>query len=247
MKLMRGNSHKILAVAAVLVLSVGLVGCEKKTPTTTTLSGTGSQTATSGSVGTGSTLGGEVSGGSTGSTVELPVAATELDATFKKNYQDALASANGSLKNQAKFCTVLIEFREPSQVHKADQSFFFYSDDEKLKDWYWIVQFDQLNKKMRRLFAARKDYSDEVQCSASSTEPVSYTQSLTTFYASSTMQSLDLSQLAKFVFSYVDGSWKVSVLNKEGMTIYSEQISGSTTATTSATPTATTTGTARSI
>lgn len=231
-----------------MVLSVGLAGCEKKTSTTgTTSSGATSKTATSSGVGSGSTLEGEVSTGeSSESTLDLPVTTAELDTVFKENYQDALVSANGSLKNQAKFCTVRIEFREPTQIHKADQTFFFYSDDEKLKDWYWVVQFDQLAKKMRRLFAARRDYADDVQCSdASVGEPPSYSQSLTTFYASNSMQALDLSQLAKFIFTYVDGSWKVSVLNKEGMVIYSEQISTSTKA--AATATATVSATAQSI
>jgi len=208
-------------------MAVMLSGCTPKPQTTTTPTGTtpgtvGSTVPATSDLGTGTT--------------QTGVDQAQLEETFKKNYETAKQIAASPLKNQAQFCSALIEFGSEN-IAQADQYFFFTSPEEKLKDWYWVVYFDQVRNLRKRLFVVRKDYEGEVACITTKQLPqTTYFSAYTTFLAAGTAGQ-NASLAIRTTIALKERSWKIQMIDSSGQVLSSQEVDASSSTATTTTPT----------
>ena len=167
------KAREVLVVFLVLSVSLIFSGCQKKPPqSTTSLSADNGLSEAIDQDDTGETIS-DLQGGvqiespqDSGGQAKLEVEA--LASQYEENLNSATQIANSTLQNTASFCSAIIEFPGSDTIANAKQTFFFTSSQEYLKDWYWVVEFDELEGKLkggkkRELFAARRGF-DEVKC-----------------------------------------------------------------------------------
>jgi hypothetical protein len=232
--------HKLL-VLSLVACSFILFGCQKKS--TVSVSSTGAdqipQSAAEGSAvpaATGSQVIGSATQSATGvSGFNLDYDDTAVGSAFTENYQEALADANGTLKNQAKFCNIIAEFAPSEKPSSAKLNFFFSADAQ--KDWYWLGQKDQLENQKKRMFAAKRDYK-EITCSSLTVDQlaVTYAKAYEAVIKSGKI-SLSSSDVAKIKIYLDDKLWRVDIW-KNDSTIVTQTVSTTLSASTEATASA---------
>ncbi|MCX6809798.1 MAG: hypothetical protein NTZ65_03580 [Candidatus Berkelbacteria bacterium] len=239
-----GKFNKLIILALITSTGLFLVGCTPKSTSTTGNVAVSevsppadiSQSATSGTSSVAPTGGtGNVA---TGPTMKISDA-SQISVNFQKNYQVALQDANTSLQNKAKYCGVITEYVGPFVTTYPKESFFFYAD-ELSKDYYWVVSFDALkNNQKQRLFAARRDYKDQIKCMTTPpAQPSDFVASYQALLDSGKTNSLTATQVGRTTIATWDTKWLVTMAGFEGQNMLSEQTestSASTTASTSAT------------
>ena len=225
---------KTSSILVALFLSLALSGCEKKTDITVSPAATpppalSSITPASNSLAT-----------ATAQSAPQLNNTDQIETTYQKNYQIALADANQSLQNKAKFCAVQIKYPGSQITNNGEESFFFYAD-ELSKDYYWVVVFDGMqNNKKKRLFAARRDLADEIKCITSpTTTPPSFIKAYQNLLASGKISSLDASSVALTTISLQDTTFRINIIGYDGQMIQSENASPTTTSTSVSTQTPT--------
>ena len=140
----------------------------------------------------------------------------QLKIAYDNNYKAASQNANGSLQNTAKFCAVVIEF-PVGQISKATQSFYFDSTNSALKDWFWVVEFNQLENKRLELFAAKRDYKDLV-CTTfeNGTPTLSFSEAYGSVQSSGALAAELTDSAVKTKIILSDKAWKFEVWGKDG-------------------------------
>jgi len=205
-----------LVLAFSILTAIALSGCTPKPQTTTPTGQTGTTPGATGATGSATAQLG------TGTT-QTAADQSQLEETFKKNYETAKQIANSPLKNQAQFCSALIEFGSEN-IAQANQYFFFTSPEEKLKDWYWIVYFDQIRGERKRFFAVRKDYEGEIACITTKQLPTTtYFSAYTTFLAAGTTGQ-NASLAVRTTIGLQESSWKIDLVDSGGQIIASQQV-----------------------
>jgi hypothetical protein len=225
---------KTFFILAAMSLALALSGCEKKTDATVSAIATAPPALSS------ITPTSDSSATATAQSAPQVNGADQIEATYQKNYQTALADANQSLQNKAKFCAAQIKYPGSQITNNGEESFFFYAD-ELSKDYYWVVVFDGMqNNKKKRLFAARRDLTDEIKCMTNPTAtPPSFIQAYQNLLASGKISSLDASSVALTTIGLQDTTFRIDIIGYDGQTIQSESVSpaAGSTATNTQTPT----------
>lgn len=204
----------------ITILSIALTGCESKDSGTATLSGT---TATA-------VVGGTVTGEAQTAVSQAavpdvpPGMFTQYDSVFLNNYSQALAQANALLEQKAKFCGIVAEVSGKKAVETSKQTFYFYSDNAKMKDWYVAESFDGLLKKNVRLFVAKSDVQ-ELICTLTPTEtPLSFTDFLETFLNDPKSSAITESSIGKTVIYTQKKGYKLELFATDGQSLYSSAL-----------------------
>ena len=211
------NYKKVLLFFALAFI---LTGCATPKTTSNTdnadISATGSATATA-------------------TTPQIDTAS--FDADYQKNYTQALTSVNTYFQNQAKFCSVIVDFPQ-SSIQFANQYFFFSASNDQVKDWYGVVEIDPLTKTAKRQLAAKKDYADAIQCeTVASTTPPNFSEAYVSFIGAYPIASGD--SVAKTQMALIDNIWRITAWDSNGGVIATQEVSTTAVATTSVTATAT--------
>jgi len=235
---------KVFLFSLLVVLSGFLFGCERKTSTT----GTGTPTGSSGPA-TGLTsplVDVSATPESNFSDTTAPTANTNLDteslkSTFAQNLTDTTTKVQKALKNTATFCTVLIEMPNTYSLAQAPQGFFFTTTNEGLKDWYWVVTIDPVEKKEKHSLAAKSSYKDELECTRLKIDEIKVSFDEAYQRAGETGALSSAGDTLKTKITLKDHSWKISQYDVEGK-FSSKEVDAtnayvSSAATTSATPT----------
>jgi hypothetical protein len=211
---------KKYAIISLLVIPLLLSGCSVQRKTTDT-------TATATATGTSSTDTNPAIGAQASETAETDSAAIETQ--YQTNFTTATTDANQILQNKAKFCSVMVKFSD-SKVTAAGDQFFFFSSDELLTDYYWVVEFDGLNSnKKKRYFAARRDFKDEITCVATQPKtPPSYTNAFTSYLAQYTIPDTT----ANLQIALQDATWDILARDTTGTTTSNGQVPVATATTT---------------
>ena len=226
---------KKIFIFLLIVLGVGvLTGCTKKTTTPATTK----KTTTSPAADTADVAAKSPTAAATQSASTYQIDTTSIDTTYQKNYTQALTSVNSFLSNQAKFCSVVVEFPQTS-IQFADQYFYFTSSGTQINDWYGVAQIDPLQKVVRRMLVARKDVENDIKCS-SATKPPSFASAYQTF-AQNFPQITTSATAGKTRLALTGETWTATTWDTSGGVIATYQVP--TTAATSQT----TTGSAASL
>jgi hypothetical protein len=228
---------KIVFIVLVLVVGFGLLGCTKKTTTVTPVAT--DQTAQTGGTGAGAepaansnavapaTSGSQTASGEAAQSPAASGASTtsQIETYLRQNFEIAGQVSASPLKNQAEFCTVKIEFTSNDLIAKADQYFFFTSPADKMKDWYWIVEFDQLKGKRRRYLAPKKDYENEITCRANHDLPaLGFATAYNTYLSANQGSYVGSSTAVNNVITLDISSWRIELYDAGGQMISSQQI-----------------------
>jgi hypothetical protein len=140
----------------------------------------------------------------------------QLKIVYDANFKAASQNANSSLQNTAKFCTAIIEF-PVGQISKATESFFFDSTNSALKDWYWVVQYNQLENKRLELFAAKRDFKDLVCTTFEGGIPnLSFSEAYQSVQGSGALAAELTDSAVKTKIILSDKAWKFEVWGKDG-------------------------------
>lgn len=217
-------------------LAISLTGCsfQKKSDITTSNANSNqiSQEAAGASAvpeatGSGTSTTGALVQDSAGSVLDLNFDSDTIDDTFNQSYQEAYSDANSTLKGQAKFCNVMVEMSPTQNPATAKLNFFFTTDSQ--KDWYWLNQKDLLENIKKRMFAAKRDFS-EISCVSTTVNSISvnYADALKEAVDSGGA-SLNSTDIAKIKI-YLEGTnWKIDGW-KNDSTIASQSVPFSSTA-----------------
>lgn len=214
---------KLLVLFSVIVLSFFLFGCERKTTSKTTSTATGTDPI-AGIVSP--TAGDSVTASSNSSDLSpivsaTPAANTSIDteslrATYTQNLTDATTKVQKALKNTATFCTVLIEMPSSYTLAQAPQSFFFTTTNEGLKDWYWVVTIDPIEKKEIHTLIAKSSYKDELECTRLKIDEVKISFDEAYQRAGETGALSSAGDVSKTKITLRDHTWKISQFDNEG-------------------------------
>lgn len=166
---------KKYAIISFLIIPLLLSGCSVQRKTAST-------TATATATGTSATDTNPAAGAQATETTGTDSVAIETQ--YQTNFTTATTDANQILQNKSKFCSIMVKFSD-TKVTAAGDQFFFFSSDELLTDYYWVVEFDGLNSnKKKRYFAARRDFKDEITCVTTQPKtPPSYADAFTSYLA----------------------------------------------------------------
>ena len=221
---------KITIIFSVLLLASSFYGCQKKS--TSSLTGTGTDpmpSTVSGANSTTSVTASTTTVASSSATTDSSqprsyqqidsyvVEQTQVDTTFRQNYQTALADAQRALKGGAKYCGSIVKFYGAQLTSQNDQSFVFYNDDFS-KDYYWIVDLNgyQDNAKLRS-FTARRDIATSIKClTAPPADPPTFASYYLRFSATDKFKMIDPGIIAQTTLSTMDTSWSVVVTDNAG-------------------------------
>ena len=226
---------KIFVITSAVVLALILTGCTKKTTTTSTTAPDSTGTSAEPSS----------AGVATTSTADASAAAAisaqqkAVETALAANFELARQLSASPLSNQGQFCAMTADFASTDMLLKANQAFFFTSAADKMKDWYFVVYFDQLKGKRYRSFAAKKDYAD-VQCNSSHALPAtSFFAAYLAYFSANQGSLINSSASAQTVLTLQAQMWKVNVYDSSGQVIATEQIDASGGATSAAAESAT--------
>lgn len=141
---------------------------------------------------------------------------------YSQDYQEALADANVTMKNQASFCNNFVEFSPNQSLDTANFKFFFESPSQ--SQWYWLGQKDNQEGKKRRMFAAKRDFSDVICTTAISPDKVvnNYADAYTSAVESGKIVAS--SDILKVTMTFEGDNWKITML-KSDLTTTSATIS----------------------
>jgi len=223
---------KILTVILFSIAVFTLAGCTKKSTTTSTkspssssdqvitltptnLEDTSNQNATE-------PTGNEVPLGSTtptataAATGSSKATATAASQILSENYTKAAQNAQLALKGKATFCTVFIEFSPLEGIAMADQSYFFTGVEENLKDWYWVVKFNALEKKQQVFLAAKSGFEDEITCTSFKDGKVKLGFEAAFQRAEDSGSITSGSNIAQYKISLKERSWQIEAISIDG-------------------------------
>lgn len=210
---------KVFLFSLIIVLSGLLFGCERKTST----GGTGSPTGSSGSATdlTSPLVEETVTSESdfpdtTGPTADTSIDTESLKSTFAQNLTDTTTKVQKALKNTASFCTVLIEMPNTYSLAQAPQAFFFTTTNEGLKDWYWVVTIDPVEKKEKHSLVAKSSYKDEIECTRLKIDEIKVSFDEAYQRAGETGALSTAGDTLKTKITLKDHSWKISQYDVEG-------------------------------
>lgn len=207
--------RKTYFILILIAGSVILTGCATKNPAATT------NTAASPSTDT-ADVSAKTSQTAAAQTSNVPqIDVQSIDSTYQSNYTQALASVNTFLQNQAKLCSVAIEFPQAA-VQLADQYFYFDSTGTQIKDWYGVAQVDPLQKVVRRMLVARKDVTSDIKCTTVTTPP-SFASAYQTF-VQNFPQIATAANAGKTRMTLMDNVWNATTWDTSGGVIATYQI-----------------------
>lgn len=211
---------RIFLFSLLVIISGFLFGCERKAPANNakipseTL-GTSSDTT---SPITDSTNISQESDSSTNSNTvpntEIP--AESLKSSFAQNFNNTTTKVQKALKNTATFCTVLIEMPNAYSLSQASQAFFFTTTNEGLKDWYWVVTIDPVEKRERHSLAAKSSYKDELECTRLKIDEIKISFDEAYQRAGETGALSSAGDTTKTKITLKDHSWKISQYDIQG-------------------------------
>lgn len=205
---------------AVVVLPVFLFGCERKTTGSTTTSNNATVSPSTG-LASPTTDDSATDGTSFATSTATPAASTGTDTdslktTYAKNLTDATTKVQKALKNTATFCTSLIEVPNGFSLGQASQQFFFTTTNEGLKDWYWVVTIDPLEKKEKHSLAAKSSYKDELECTRLKIDELKVSFDEAYQRAGETGSLSSGGDTLKTKITLKDHTWKISQFDSEG-------------------------------
>lgn len=215
---------KVIFLSSVLGLSLILTGCG--TPKTST----NTDNVEAGTAGSASV------------TATVPnIDTSAFDSDYQKNFTQAQTSVNTYFQNQAKFCSVIVNF-PGSSIQFADEYFFFTATNDAVKDWYGVIEIDPLVKTAKRQLAAKKDYADTIKCiSSTSSTPPSFASAYSSFLAS--YPTAGGTNIAKTQMALMDNIWRITAWDASGAVIATQDVSTAADAAASKTATTSTTAT----
>lgn len=234
-----------------------LTGCgwQKKPATTTdTSAGTAVDTAGTSDVSADATATSDTSSvqvePSSGSATTGTTAASTAAKAYDDNLQKANQNAVATIADNA-FCNVIIEYPAKGTYSVATESFFFTSANASLKDWYWVVQFDQIESAKRELFAARRGFKDLICAKPKQALKISFADAVDKALANGALTALDAQNAARVKMTLfqdaTDDFWQITILSDDSQTLSSLKVNAAngyidtqSTASTSASATATT-------
>ncbi len=249
---------KFVFVFAVVVISLSLSACTKKSDTTSKVNssniasealpaaaGSLAATATSSSVSNASNQNSSQpkSYQQIDSFVEEK---TQIDDTYKTNYQLALEDAQRALKGGAKYCGTIITFYGAQLTSQNIQGFLFYNDDFS-KDYYWLVELNSYGSvKKTRSFIARRDIASDLKCQTNQTGSLNlFSAAYEQFTQTEKFKLIDPGIIAQTKLYPMDTGWSINVIDNAGNTAANEilntqpSVSGSVAANAQATATST--------
>ena len=209
---------RLFLLLVVVILPIFLFGCERKTTGSTT-----TNVATSPSSGLTSPTADESKTDTTSfaTSTATAVASTGTDTdslktTYAKNLTDATTKVQKALKNTATFCTSLIEVPNGFSLGQAPQQFFFTTTNEGLKDWYWVVTIDPVEKKEKHTLAAKSSYKDELECTRLKIDELKVSFDEAYQRAGETGSLSSGGDTLKTKITLKDHTWKISQFDSEG-------------------------------
>lgn len=231
---------KLFLILGCLFVVPILSGCswqKKATTTTDTTAGVATDTAdttgatdtTASATATTDTSSTQTEPSSGSVTTEITIVSTAAK-TYNDNLQKANQNAVATIADNI-FCNVTIEYPAQGTYSIATESFFFTSANASLKDWYWVVQFDQIENVRRELFAARRDFKDISCAKPDQALKVSFAEAVEKAVSNGALTALDSQDAARVKIYLTKDStdifWQITVFSTTGQTLASVKVNSS--------------------
>lgn len=213
-------NRKTVPLIIVLLFSVLLFGCERKTTTDTTdtiesISTAVSENETS-SQETSDTDADEQASETNSQSQQASQSDTSISETYLKNLSNSTTKVQKALKDTASFCTAIVEMPSGQTTSQASQSFFFNTTNEGLKDWYWVVTIDNIEKKEIHSLVAKSAFKDDFECSSLSAEQIKLSFDQAYARAEEVGALLISVDIVKTKIIQSGGSWKLVQFDESG-------------------------------
>ena len=225
---MKEISKKLLFSAFAVFLVFSLSGCTVKKKATTTTADSSSSPTAQASPGTTANVTGGVSSSATattGETADGVSSAEQINQIYLENLKIATDNANASLKNTAKYCSVVVEFAVKDYIENATQTFLFTSDNAGVKDWYWAIQFDLLEKSKKEFFSAKRNYTDITCTKYTQEQPkIGYGEAIEKAIETNALSALDSVDATKVKISLGEEAWNFDIWSVDGQVMASRKV-----------------------
>ena len=209
---------KILVSVSVIVVALLLTGCEAKTtvsqeeiPVPPAADDTGLDTPP---------VTGESDPAPATSSLTASIDTASIDTVFNQNFALAQEDAKTILGDEARFCFAKVSFLGGVVSTKGEMNYFF-TGDNKIADYYWLVSFDstQDNQKKRYL-AAKRDWGNPT-CTTLLAPP-SFANAYTSLAAGGTIDTSTALTSARLNMTLTQDVWTMELFNTDGALILSE-------------------------
>jgi len=225
---MKEISKRILFSAFAVFLLFSMTGCTVKKKATTTTADSSSSPTAGVSPGASTSVTGEASPSATattGETADGVSSAEKVNQVYLENLKVATDNANASLKNTAKYCSVVVEFAVKDYIENATQTYLFASDNAGVKDWYWAVQFDLLEKSKKEFFSAKRNYKDLVCTKYTQEQPkIGYGEAIEKAIETNALSALDSVDAAKVKINLGEEAWNIDIWSVDGQVMASRKV-----------------------
>lgn len=205
---------KLIAIIPVLALSLLLSGCEPKKATEDIAVPPSQNTAEPSA-----TI--EETNPAGGNTLTSSIDIASIDSAFNKNFSLAAEDAKKILGENSKFCFAKVSFLGGVVSARGEMNFFF-EDDARISDYYWLVSFDSTkpDNPKKRYLAAKRDWGN-ITCT-SLTAPPSFAKAYDNFATSGKLDTVTTLSAAKIDMTLINKYWKMELFNTSGELILSE-------------------------
>ncbi|OQA52703.1 MAG: hypothetical protein BWY43_00371 [candidate division WS2 bacterium ADurb.Bin280] len=141
---------------------------------------------------------------------------SSLGETYLKNLNTATAKVQKALKNTASFCSATVEVASGQTLSQASQSFFYTTTNEGLKDWYWVVTVDSIEKKELHSLIAKSAFKDDFECASLAPDQAKLSFSGAYNRAEEVGALLTSIDIVKTKIIYSGRSWKIVQFDEQG-------------------------------
>jgi len=141
---------------------------------------------------------------------------SSLGETYLKNLNSATTKVQKALKNTASFCSATIEIPSGQTLAQASQSFYYTTTNEGLKDWYWVVTVDNIEKKELHSLVAKSAFKDDFECASLAVDQAKLSFSGAYNRAEEVGALLTSIDIIKTKITYSGRSWKITQFDGQG-------------------------------